>query len=65
MNLFLQTRDVLAWIGAIAAVVTAAKYVVAVLQHVHGLAMTQRGIAGILTVIVTLLIIIAIGVWRR
>ena len=65
MKFFSQSRDVLAWIGAISAAITGGKYAAVGLQYLYNAALTQVGVAAILTSIVPLLIIIAVGVWRK
>jgi uncharacterized membrane protein required for colicin V production len=65
MKSILQPRDILAWAGAVAATVTAGKYVVEGLSLLYEFALTQSGVAALLTTMVTLLVAIAIGVWRK
>lgn len=61
----LQPRDVLAWVGALAATVTGGKYVVEGISFLYGFALTPSGVAALLTAIVTLLVVITVGVWRK
>jgi hypothetical protein len=65
VNLNLQPRDVLAWVATIAAAVTGGKYLVEGFSLLHSFALTQNGVATLLTTAVTLLVAITIGVWRK
>lgn len=65
MRFFSQSRDGLAWIGAIGGSITAGKYLLAGVQSAYSFASTPSGVAAALVVIVPLLVVIAVGVWRK